>query len=112
MSSLFEPFGRSGLGVQPPTPDWGAMITAARSYLRAVLVRRCSGLALTVTVAGLDLLGDCLRDGLDPRLRERPPDKKSARHIVGHQDLVRYPMLSTIFCARVWRPVPFGCSQP
>jgi peptide/nickel transport system permease protein len=59
-----------GLGAQPPTPEWGAMLSGARQYLRdAWWTAVFPGLAITVTVIGMNLLGDGLRDLLDPRLR-------------------------------------------
>jgi peptide/nickel transport system permease protein len=59
-----------GLGAQPPTPEWGAMLSGARQYLRdAWWTAVFPGLAITVTVVGMNLLGDGLRDLLDPRLR-------------------------------------------
>jgi len=61
-----------GLGAQPPTPEWGAMLTDARAYLRdAWWYPTFPGLALAVTVLAFNLLGDALRDWLDPRLRSR-----------------------------------------
>jgi peptide/nickel transport system permease protein len=60
-----------GLGAQPPTPEWGAMITSARTYMReSWWFTTFPGLALAVTVLGFNLMGDGLRDYLDPRLRE------------------------------------------
>jgi peptide/nickel transport system permease protein len=60
-----------GLGAQPPTPEWGAMITAARTYMReSWWFTTFPGLALAITVLGFNLMGDGLRDYLDPRLRE------------------------------------------
>jgi peptide/nickel transport system permease protein len=59
-----------GLGAQPPTPEWGAMLSGARQYLRdAWWTAVFPGLAITLTVVGMNLLGDGLRDILDPRLR-------------------------------------------
>jgi peptide/nickel transport system permease protein len=59
-----------GLGVQPPTPEWGAMLSNARSYLVvAPHVATIPGLAIMVVVVGFNLFGDGLRDTLDPRLR-------------------------------------------
>ena len=59
-----------GLGAQPPTPEWGAMLSGARQYLRdAWWTAVFPGLAITVAVVGVNLLGDGLRDVLDPRLR-------------------------------------------
>jgi peptide/nickel transport system permease protein len=59
-----------GLGAQPPSPEWGAMMTDARSFLEDFWwYPTFPGLALAVTVVGFNLLGDGLRDWLDPRLR-------------------------------------------
>jgi peptide/nickel transport system permease protein len=59
-----------GLGAQPPTPEWGTMITNARTYFRvAWWYFTFPGLALMFTVVGFNLLGDGLRDYLDPRTR-------------------------------------------
>ena len=59
-----------GLGAQPPMPEWGAMLSLGRGYLReAWWVATFPGLAILVTVLGFNLLGDGLRDILDPRLR-------------------------------------------
>ena len=60
-----------GLGVQPPMPEWGAMLSNARSYLIvAPHVATIPGLAIMVVVVGFNLFGDGLRDTLDPRLRQ------------------------------------------
>jgi peptide/nickel transport system permease protein len=59
-----------GLGVQPPTPDWGAMLSMGRVYiLTAPHVATFPGLAIMFVVLGFNLLGDGLRDSLDPRLK-------------------------------------------
>lgn len=59
-----------GLGAQPPSPEWGAIITGGRSYIQtAWWWTAFPGLALAVTVLGFNLLGDGLRDWMDPRLR-------------------------------------------
>lgn len=59
-----------GLGAQPPTAEWGAMMSNGRTYLGvATYLSVFPGLAITVLVLGLNLLGDGLRDRLDPRLR-------------------------------------------
>ena len=59
-----------GLGVQPPTSDWGTMIAYGRKYLVvAPHVAALPGLAIFLTVLGFNLLGDGLRDALDPRLK-------------------------------------------
>jgi peptide/nickel transport system permease protein len=60
-----------GLGVQPPTPEWGAMLSTARAYLvTAPHVATVPGLAIMLVVMGFNLFGDGLRDSLDPRLRD------------------------------------------
>lgn len=59
-----------GLGVQPPTPEWGAMLSGARQF-----IRQCPhmvifpGLAIAITILALNLMGDGLRDALDPKLK-------------------------------------------
>jgi peptide/nickel transport system permease protein len=61
-----------GLGAQPPSPEWGAMINAAQTYFQqAWWYIAFPGLALTLTVIGFNLAGDGLRDFLDPRTRTR-----------------------------------------
>jgi peptide/nickel transport system permease protein/dipeptide transport system permease protein len=60
-----------GLGAQPPTPEWGADIARSRALiLRASWVMTFPGLAILCAVLGFNLLGDGLRDALDPRLRD------------------------------------------
>ncbi|MEN8244917.1 MAG: ABC transporter permease [Thermodesulfobacteriota bacterium] len=60
-----------GLGAQPPTPEWGAMIARSRSLiLRASWVMTFPGIAILLAVLGFNLFGDGLRDALDPRLRD------------------------------------------
>jgi peptide/nickel transport system permease protein len=59
-----------GLGAQPPTPEWGAMLSDGRDYLvLAPHVATFPGLAILLAVLGFNLLGDGLRDALDPRMR-------------------------------------------
>ncbi|MDF1586940.1 ABC transporter permease [Marinimicrococcus flavescens] len=59
-----------GLGAQPPTPTWGNIIAEGRQYIReAPWITAIPGIALAMTVMGLNLLGDGLRDVLDPRLK-------------------------------------------
>ncbi|CAN5727893.1 ABC transporter permease [soil metagenome] len=59
-----------GLGVQPPTAEWGAMLNYGRPFLRsAPQLMIYPGLAISLAVMGFNLLGDGLRDALDPRLR-------------------------------------------
>lgn len=63
--------GFLGLGAQPPFPEWGAMISVARTYLPDWWwYSFFPGLAISITVLGFNLLGDGLRDVLDPRHRE------------------------------------------
>jgi len=62
--------GFLGLGVNPPTPEWGAMLNGGRLYIRvASHVATFPGLMIFITVLGFNLLGDGLRDALDPRLK-------------------------------------------
>ena len=59
-----------GLGVQPPTPTWGGMLADGRVYLStAWWLATFPGVAILITVLGINLLGDGLRDALDPRLQ-------------------------------------------
>ncbi len=59
-----------GFGAQPPLPEWGRMISDGRIYLfQAWWVSTFSGLAIALTVLGFNLLGDGIRDALDPKLR-------------------------------------------
>jgi peptide/nickel transport system permease protein len=59
-----------GLGAQPPTADWGTMLADGRQFITvAAHVATLPGLAILGLVLGLNLLGDCLRDALEPRLR-------------------------------------------
>lgn len=59
-----------GLGIQPPTPEWGLMISSGRSYIgEAWWIATFPGLALMFTILGFNFLGDGLRDTLDPRLK-------------------------------------------
>ena len=61
-----------GLGIKPPTPEWGSMLSDGRTILRtAWWVSLFPGLAIMLTVLSINLLGDGLRDALDPRLRNR-----------------------------------------
>ena len=58
-----------GLGTQPPTPDWGNMLSAGRSYIiDSPWIATFPGLAILATVLAFNLVGDALRDALDPRL--------------------------------------------
>lgn len=59
-----------GLGVQPPAPEWGAMMNAGRDFFQqAPWLINGPGIALLVTVLAISTVGDALRDALDPRLR-------------------------------------------
>lgn len=59
-----------GLGVQAPTPEWGSMLNSARSYMRDYQYMTIfPGMAIVITVLAFNLLGDGLRDALDPRLK-------------------------------------------
>ena len=65
--------GFLGLGVQPPLPEWGSMLSAARDYIeRAPWVVTMPGLTILFTVLAINLMGDGLRDALDPKLRQAP----------------------------------------
>lgn len=59
-----------GVGPEPPTPTWGNIIAEGRTYIReAAWIALFPGVAIAMTVLGLNLLGDGLRDALDPRMR-------------------------------------------
>ena len=59
-----------GLGAVPPAPEWGAILTLGRKYINpAWWYTTFPGLAIVITVLGINMLGDALRDALDPRLR-------------------------------------------
>ncbi|HVX30173.1 MAG TPA: ABC transporter permease [Nitrolancea sp.] len=61
-----------GLGVQPPTASWGTMIGDGRNYVGdGFWISTVPGIAISLTILGFNLLGDGLRDALDPRLRTR-----------------------------------------
>ncbi|MDR1205111.1 MAG: ABC transporter permease [Peptococcaceae bacterium] len=61
-----------GLGVQPPSPEWGAMLSQAREVIRSHPMQSIvPGLIITAVVLSFSLLGDGLRDALDPRLRNK-----------------------------------------
>jgi dipeptide transport system permease protein len=62
--------GFLGMGAQPPTPEWGTMLADAREFiLRAWWVVTFPGLAILITVLAINLIGDGLRDALDPKLK-------------------------------------------
>ena len=59
-----------GLGAQPPAAEWGSMLSNARQYIRlAPHSVTFPGVAIMLTVLGFNLLGDAIRDALDPRMR-------------------------------------------
>ncbi|MEZ5824440.1 MAG: ABC transporter permease subunit [Geminicoccaceae bacterium] len=62
--------GFLGMGAQPPTPEWGTMLAEAREFiLRAWWVVTFPGVAILITVLAINLIGDGLRDALDPKLK-------------------------------------------
>jgi ABC-type dipeptide/oligopeptide/nickel transport system permease subunit len=71
MAILFAAgLGFLGIGIQPPTPEWGTMLGSARSYLfHAPHVATFPGIAIFLAVLSFNLLGDGLRDALDPRFK-------------------------------------------
>lgn len=59
-----------GIGVQPPTPEWGSILSSARTYMRdAWHISVIPGLVIMITVLSLNLAGDGLRDAMDPKLK-------------------------------------------
>ncbi|WP_199537262.1 ABC transporter permease [Spongiactinospora gelatinilytica] len=64
--------GYLGLGVQPPQPSWGSMLSSGKSFMElSAWPSVVPGVCIMITVLGFNLLGDTLRDALDPRLRGR-----------------------------------------
>jgi dipeptide transport system permease protein len=62
--------GFLGMGAQPPTPEWGTMLAEAREFIQSAWwVVTMPGLAILVTVLAINLIGDGLRDTLDPKLK-------------------------------------------
>lgn len=60
-----------GMGIQPPTPEWGSMLSEGKDYMMyAAHLVLFPGLAITITALSLNLMGDGLRDALDPRLKD------------------------------------------
>ena len=60
-----------GMGAQPPTPEWGLILSTGRDYLlNAIHLTLFPGLAIFITVLSFNLLGDGLRDALDPKLSD------------------------------------------
>jgi dipeptide transport system permease protein len=71
-SAILEAAGLGflGLGAQPPTPEWGTMLASAREFLEsAPWIVTLPGLAILITVLSINLVGDGLRDALDPKLK-------------------------------------------
>jgi peptide/nickel transport system permease protein len=63
-----------GLGIQPPTPSWGNMLTGAQELIwQAPMLAVYPGLAIFLTVIAVNFLGDALQDALAPRASERAP---------------------------------------
>jgi peptide/nickel transport system permease protein len=61
-----------GFGLRPPTPEWGAMLADARTYMRvATHLTLLPGMAISIVILGINLLGDGLRQAYDPRFRGR-----------------------------------------
>ncbi|HQE66865.1 MAG TPA: ABC transporter permease, partial [Bacillota bacterium] len=59
-----------GIGIKPPTPEWGNMLAGGRDFLRtAQHITLYPGLAIVITILAINLMGDGLRDALDPKLR-------------------------------------------
>ena len=59
-----------GIGVQPPTPEWGALLSAGRAFIRDYgYMTLFPGLVITITVLAFNMVGDALRDALDPKLK-------------------------------------------
>jgi dipeptide transport system permease protein len=62
--------GFLGLGAQPPIPEWGAMLADSREFIRSnPWIVTLPGLAILITVISINLMGDGLRDALDPKLK-------------------------------------------
>ena len=60
-----------GMGIQPPIPEWGAMLSEGKSFMTvAPHLVLFPGLAIAITAFSLNLMGDGLRDALDPRLKD------------------------------------------
>ncbi len=60
-----------GLGVQPPTPEWGSMLNAGREFIRKFYpLITFPGIAIMLTMFGFNMFGDGLRDAMDPKLKD------------------------------------------
>ena len=69
--TLISSLSYIGLGVQPPAPEWGAMLSGGRNYIRDYsYMTLFPGLAIMVTVLAFNLLGDGIRDAIDPKLKK------------------------------------------
>ena len=69
-----------GLGSQPPTPEWGYMLSEGRTYiLSSPWLLFCPGLAVFITVVIFNLWGDCIRDMIDPNATEKRRKKRRKR---------------------------------
>jgi dipeptide transport system permease protein len=67
---LAASLGFLGLGAQPPTPEWGAMLADSREFIQSdPWIVALPGLAILITVLAINLTGDGLRDALDPKMR-------------------------------------------
>jgi dipeptide transport system permease protein len=62
--------GFLGMGAQPPTPEWGTMLSDVLQFASAWWVVTFPGLAILLTVLAFNLMGDGLRDALDPKLKQ------------------------------------------
>ncbi len=87
--------GFLGMGAQPPTPEWGTMLAEAREFiLRAWWVVTLPGLAILITVLAINLMGDGLRDALDPKLEEELSHGPSRNRKPGRRVRRRRPACS------------------
>ncbi len=63
--------GFLGMGAQPPTPEWGTMLAASRQYILSdPWLMTIPGVAILITVLSINLIGDGLRDALDPKMKK------------------------------------------
>jgi len=70
MFKTILPIGFLGMGAQPPTPEWGTMLAEAREFIQSKWwVVTLPGVAILITVLAINLMGDGLRDALDPKLK-------------------------------------------
>ena len=87
-----------GLGPQPPTPEWGAMLSGGRDQLRnSWWITTFPGLAIVVTVLAINLLGDGLRDALDPRHPDgTPPLPRDPIRVEDVLDVLRTDLMLSV----------------